>query len=125
MIKYKRNRCTALKADGSRCKTFVLKGEPHCVWHSNSERGIRARKKKPVLSNSELAEILTRELNRVRKMKTKGRPLQKAMEVRKLVTLIIGLCPNKKSDEKIVGAKPVPTFQEKVQKAKKRKERDK
>ncbi len=124
MSNYKKRRCTATKADGERCATFCLRGENKCIWHSDSPKGIRNITKKPVLqSNKELAEILTKELNRVRKMSQKGNRLKKAQEIRKLVSLIMELSPNKTKAAVAVDGEKKVSFEEKVKKAKKRKSR--
>lgn len=36
-------RCEALRPDGSRCRTWALKGSPHCQWHGPAPSRVARR----------------------------------------------------------------------------------
>jgi len=112
-----KKRCSAKNRNGDRCKTFALRSEDKCVWHSDSKRA-RESKNKPfkVKSKKEFQLILQREVNRV--LKGKKGALKRASEVRQLVSTIFQIEGGKPPT--VDGGNQEDTFEDKVARAKKR-----
>jgi len=116
-----KRRCSAKNRNGEQCKTFALKGEDKCVWHSNSEKAKKSKNKPfEIKSNRDLILVLQKELNRVRKKTTSGNVLKRASEIRQLVQLIAELKRKKKPT--VDGKSQTDSFEQKVKRAKKRKD---
>jgi hypothetical protein len=87
----KDRRCTAIKSDGTRCKTFAIRdGQGLCIFHDR-EAHLAAVENyhHRVLSDEEMALILSKQLRRLGH--TAKHPLEKSREMRSLVELIAGL----------------------------------
>lgn len=112
-----RRRCKAKNRNGERCRTFALKGENFCIWHSDSKRAKKAKNKPfAIKSNQELILILQKEIYRIKKKTKSGNVLKRASEIRQLVQLIAEL-KGKKKPPLVDGESQKESFQDRVRKA--------
>ncbi|MFX1532796.1 MAG: hypothetical protein ACFFDI_01030 [Promethearchaeota archaeon] len=117
-----RRRCKAKNRNGERCRTFALKNEDYCIWHSKSKRALKSKNKPfAIKSNEDLILILQKEIYRIKKKTKSGNVLRRASEIRQLVQLIAELKGGKKKPKVDNGSRvAVDTFQKRVKKAEKR-----
>lgn len=116
------NLCTAMKENGSRCQALALRGEDLCRTHSKSKKAEESRSRPyRVRTNLELIIILQKELNRVVRNK-KANMLQRADQVRKLIELISELKGSGKKKLLVDDGNQKDSFEQKVNRAKKRKD---
>jgi len=112
-----KKRCSAVKANGERCKTFAVSpekgGRGLCIFHDfELNKSLTQAAEKP-LNDEEMAVILSQQLKRINR--NGKNTLEKSKEMRSLVEMI-GALRGKKPEE--VAKEENVTLEDRIAKAK-------
>lgn len=113
-----KQRCTAMKADGSRCRTFAVSpaknGRGLCIFHDHElQRSAQNDYYQKPLTDLEMSVILSQQLRRINR--NGKNTLEKSKEMRSLVEMI-GQLSGKKPEE--VAKEENVTLEDRIAKAK-------